>query len=139
MIVKTTYIYTVTNRQTGEVVAKGNLVKCAAAIGVHQNTIKNMAMDPHSRHRVRGYGLKYEVTRAAQGKERDPRAKYYAIYCKKTDAILACGSAEECAKAMGWAGADTVHQNFSREKKHGDTPYEFYSEPLYPTEEEDMA
>lgn len=135
---KTTYIYTVTNRKTGEVVARGKLEECAAAIGVHRNTLRDMTLGSHGKYGTPAR-LKYEVTRVAQGKERDPRAKYYAIYCKKTDAILACGSAEECAKAMGWTGVDIVHQAFSREKHHGDTPYEFYSEPLYPTEEEDMA
>lgn len=129
------YTYTVTNKRTGEVVVEGDLKACASATGINRNTLYDMATGAHSKYNT-AYRNAYCVTRR-QYEKKTTRYRYYAIYNKETDEILACGSAAECAKGMGWKDYQALYQALSRERRSGDTPYEFYIEDVDDEEEDD--
>ena len=131
------YIYTVTNKRTGEPIATGTISKCAKATGLDEETLRGMTLGKHDTY-ITPAKRKYIITRE---KDRDtvfPTAKYYSVYCKKTDQLLASGTSEECVKAMGWKNIGTLRRLMTREKSTGKTGYEFYSEPYYQNEEDNQ-
>lgn len=130
------YIYTVTSKRTGEVVAEGPVSKCAEIVGIHKDTLRDMALNRRETYTTPGR-RKYIVTREQSTYMPSVNAKYYSIYSKKTDKILAFGTAAECAKMMGWKNSGTLRRTMTREKHTGKTGYEFYSEPYYQNAEGD--
>ena len=63
--------------------------------------------------------------------------KYYAVYEKATDRLLACGTSVECAKQLGFTNPSSfynlVHDvNSGKSKK-----YELYTEDLEVSDDED--
>lgn len=127
------YIYTVTSKLNGSIVAQGSVEECAKATGLNRYTLRDMAVSDRGTYTTSAR-MKYIVTREWGEYEPSSNAKYYSIYCKKTDAILASGTSAECAKQMGWKNTDTFHRTMTREKHTGRTGYEFYSEPYYEEE-----
>lgn len=53
--------------------------------------------------------------------------KYYAVYRRKTDELICCGSAAECAAAMG-RSTDSFYCMVSRVGKGKNRRYEIYKE-----------
>ena len=131
------YIYTVVDRKTGEKVVEGTLFDCEDATGIHRNTIRESAIC--ARFKYNTYTRrKYHITRRHSDDMPTKSSNYYSIYSKKNDELLACGTSDECAKAMGWSSRGILYQAISRERRDGSTPYEFYSESYYENLEEDM-
>ena len=69
---------------------------------------------------------------------RRPR-KYYGVYEKKTDRLLACGTSAECTKQLGFTNHasfyNLVHDvNTGKSKK-----YELYTEDLEGSGDEDES
>lgn len=132
------FTYTVTKRRTGEVVVVGSVSKCAEVTGLNEDTLRDMARNKRDTYTTPGRRM-YVVTREPGRSMPASNAKYYTVYSKKTDAILATGTAAECAKAMGWKSVGTLRRTMTREKHTGKTGYEFYSEPYYgDSDEEDF-
>lgn len=131
------FIYTVISKRTGEVVAEGPIGRCAELVGIHKDTLRDMALNKRGTYTTPGR-RKYIVTREQSGYMPSVNAKYYSVYSKKTDKILAFGTAAECAKMMGWKDSGTLRRTMSREKHTGKTGYEFYSEPYYQNSDEDL-
>ena len=132
------FIYTVTSKQTGEVVAEGPISVCAELTGLNADTLRVMALNRRDTYTTPGR-RRYTVTRELSKGMPSPNAKYYSIYSKKTDRILAFGTAAECAQMLGWKNSGTLRRTMSREKHTGKTRYEFYSEPYYQNTEEDTV
>lgn len=130
------YIYTVTSKLTGEVVAEGPISRCAELTGLNADTLRDMALNRRDTYTTPGR-RKYVVARELTDRMPPVNAKYYTVYSKKTDAILATGTAAECAQMLGWKNTGTLRRTMTREKHTGRTGYEFYSEPYYNNVEED--
>ena len=129
------FIYTVTSKRTGDVVVEGPLGKCEEVTGLKGDTLRAMALDRRDARLTPGR-RRYRVTRERREREQPHgNAKYYSVYSKKTDELLACGTSAECAEEMGWSGLQTLHRVMTREKRTGKTGYRFYSEPYYEEEE----
>ena len=121
------YIYTVTSKQTGEVIAQGRVDECARLTGFNSDTIRNMAIGEHDRY-VTSPRLKYVVTRVPEEPRPSPVAKRYSVYSKESDEMLASGTSTECAKTLGWKDRNIFHSLMSREKSTGKTKYAFRTE-----------
>lgn len=130
------FIYTVTSKRTGEVVAEGPISICAQITGLNEDTLRDMCLNKRDTYITPGR-RKYIVTREKSDYMPPANARYYTIYSKKTDAILATGTSAECARMMGWKDSGTLRRTMTREKHTGRTGYEFYSEPYYQNAEED--
>ena len=52
---------------------------------------------------------------------------YYAIYLRKTDELVCCGTSEECAAAMN-RSVDSFYSMVSRVRKGTNRKYEVYQE-----------
>lgn len=131
------YVYTVTKRRTGEVVVVGPVSRCAEVTGLAEDTLRDMALNRRDTYITPGRRM-YSVTREQSDRLPPSNAKYYTVYSKKTDRILASGTSAECAKALGWVGPETLRRTMTREKRTGKTGYEFYSEPYYQDDEDDI-
>ena len=129
------YIYTVTSKQTGEVVAMGPISKCSEITGLREDTLRDMALNRRDTYITPGR-RKYLVTREVSDHMPSTNAKYYSVYSKKTDELLASGTAAECARMLGWKNTGTLRRTMTREKHTGRTGYEFYSEPYHQNAEE---
>ena len=57
----------------------------------------------------------------------EQKQKYYAVYRRKTDELICCGSAAECAAAMG-RSTDSFYCMVSRVGKGKNRRYEIYKE-----------
>ena len=131
------YTYTVTSKITGNVVAEGSLRKCSEITGVAEPTLRGMAIDPDTAY-FTSARRKYSVTRRPGLDQPLTNSKYYSVYDKRTDELIACGTSKECAKILGWKNVGVFRHLMSREKRTGATRYEYYSEPYYENMEDDM-
>lgn len=129
------YIYTVTSKQTGAIVAEGPISKCAEITGIKEDTLRDMALNRRDTYLTPGR-RKYAVTRELGSYMPPANTNWYSVYNKATDELLASGTAAECAQALGWKNAGTLYKTIYRERRSGSTHYEFYSEPYYENEEE---
>ena len=57
-------------------------------------------------------------------------SRYYAIYRKRDDALLACGSPEQCSKMMGYASLRPFEDICRRSKAGTLSDYELYVEDV---------
>ena len=57
-------------------------------------------------------------------------SRYYAIYRKRDDALLACGSPEQCSKMMGYASLRPFEDVCRRSKAGTLSDYELYVEDV---------
>ena len=121
------YIYTVTSKQTGQIIAQGRAEECAKLTGLCSDTIRNMALGEHGIY-ITSPRLKYTVTRAPDKNRSSYTYKRYSVYSKETDEVLARGTSRECAKALGWKDLGIFHSLMSREKTTGKTKYTFRTE-----------
>lgn len=57
-------------------------------------------------------------------------SRYYAIYRKRDDELLACGSAEQCAKMMGYTSLRSFEDICRRSMAGTLSKYELYIEDV---------
>ena len=57
-------------------------------------------------------------------------SRYYAIYRKRDDMLLACGTPEQCAKMMGYSSLRTFEDLCRRSKAGTLSTYELYTEDV---------
>ena len=57
-------------------------------------------------------------------------SRYYAIYRKRDDALLACGSAERCTRMMGYKSLRTFTELCRRINAGLSSRYELYIEEV---------
>lgn len=71
-------------------------------------------------------------------KKGKPR-KYYTVYLRKTDEIVAFGTSEECTKELGFANAGSFRSVVSKAKKGLSKKYDFIVEETPYDEEMEEA
>lgn len=57
-------------------------------------------------------------------------SRYYAIYRKRDDALLACGTPEQCSKMMGYASLRPFEDICRRSRAGTLSEYELYVEDV---------
>lgn len=62
--------------------------------------------------------------------------KYYAVYLRETDELIASGTSAQCQKQMGLASVHSFYSMVSRCKSGKNNKYEIYEEELDEEEEE---
>ena len=60
---------------------------------------------------------------------------YYAVYLRKTDELVACGTSAECVKQMGLKSLDSFYCLISHVLTGYNRKYEVYKEPFNQLEE----
>ena len=55
---------------------------------------------------------------------------YYAVYLRKTDELVACGTSAECVKQMGLKSVDSFYCLISHVLAGYNLKYEVYKEPF---------
>lgn len=94
------YIYSVRDIYTGEIIVKGRSDECSAAIGVPRSRLTEvgkLTMDGSPRilkHR-------YTVTREEDTTYVHPSSNYYEVYLNNTGELVCAGTAAECTEALG--------------------------------------